>query len=129
MLWDSSAILAILDADEPTHAAALETAKALAKDRCAGFITNYIEAEAHALLLSRLGRAAALHWLMHPTLAIERALAADETNARALLAQYTDKDWSLCDAVSFAVMDARGVRQAFSYDQHFRQWGKVRVIG
>lgn len=129
VLWDSSAILAILDADEPAHKPALQVADSLARAHRPGFITNYIEVEVHALLLRRLGRTAALRWLLQRTLPLERVQESEEEQARAILARYADKDWSLCDAMSFALMEARCVPAAFSYDQHFRQWGKVRILG
>jgi hypothetical protein len=49
--------------------------------------------------------------------------------AREILARYADKDFSLCNALSFAVMEARGVRRAFSFDRHFRQYGRFEVLG
>ena len=57
VLWDSSAILALLDADDADHAHAAEVARRIAPEARPSFITNYIEAEAHALFLRKLGRA------------------------------------------------------------------------
>ena len=37
------------------------------------------------------------------------------------LGRYPDQDWTLCDAVSFAVLEARRIRTAFTFDHHFRQ--------
>jgi predicted nucleic acid-binding protein len=34
-----------------------------------------------------------------------------------------DKDWSLCDCVSFVVMESRGLIDALSADEHFEQAG------
>src|SRR5438874_1256465 len=56
VLWDSSAILALLDADDADHEHAVTVADRIASERRPSFITNYIEAEAHALLLRKLGR-------------------------------------------------------------------------
>ena len=42
-----------------------------------------------------------------------RALPQEEAQAKTILARHTDKDWSLCDAISFAVLEARGVRMVF----------------
>jgi len=39
------------------------------------------------------------------------------------------KDWTLCDAISFAVLDTRRVARAFTFDHHFRQYGRVQVLG
>lgn len=129
VLWDSSAILALIDADDADHAEAVAVARRLAAEKRPAFITNYIEAEAHALLLRKLGRQVARDWLLTGGLAVVRVLPAEEQRAKELLARYADKDWSLCDAVSFALMDARRIRRAFTFDRHFRQYGRIEVLG
>ena len=129
VLWDSSAILALLDADDADHARAVEAARTLAADRRPSFVTNYIEVEAHALLLRKLGRALARQWLLTAGLPVVRATVREEQHSREILARHTDKNWTLCDAISFAVLDARGVKCAFTFDRHFRQYGRIDVIG
>ncbi len=129
VLWDSSAILALLDADDADHVHALHTAERIAAEQRPSFITNYIEAEAHALLLRKLGRALALEWLLRGGLPVVRVLVQEEQRAKEILTRYADKDWSLCDAISFVVLETRAVRTAFSFDAHFRQYGRFDVIG
>ena len=129
VLWDSSAILALLDADDADHARAVAVARRIASEERPSFITNYIEAEAHALLLRKLGRTVAREWLLRGGLPVVRALPAEEQGAKEILVRHTDKDWSLCDAISFAVLDARQVATAFAFDRHFRQYGRIQVLG
>jgi uncharacterized protein len=129
VLWDSSAILALLDADDADHDAAVAVARRLAAERRPCFITNYVEVEAHALLLRRLGRAIAREWLLTGGLAVLHAVPVEEQRAKELLARRTDKDCSLCDAISFAVLENRHVRAAFTFDHHFRQYGRVDILG
>ena len=129
VLWDSSAILALLDADDADHARALTVARDIASERRPSFITNYIEAETHALLLRKLGRGLAREWLLTGGLPVVSALPAEEQKAREILARHADKDWTLCDALSFAVLDARHVTRAFTFDHHFRQYGRIQVLG
>jgi predicted nucleic acid-binding protein len=129
VLWDSSAVLALLDADDVDHQRARVAAERMAAERRPSFVTNYIEAEAHALLLRKLGRAIAREWLLTGGLPVLRVLPREEERAKAILAGYRDKDWSLCDAISFAVLESRGVRTAFTFDRHFRQYGAFQVIG
>ena len=129
VLWDSSAILALLDADDADHEAAKEAAARIATEKRPGFITNYVEVETHALLLRNLGRSLAREWLLTGGLPVVRALMEEENRAKEILAVHTDKDWSLCDAISFAVMESHGVQRAFSFDGHFRQYGRFKVIG
>jgi predicted nucleic acid-binding protein len=129
VLWDSSAILALLDADDADHRGAVDVARQIASERRPSFITNYIEAEAHALLLRRLGRTVARQWLLTSHLPVVAVIPAEEQRAKEILARHVDKDWTLCDAISFAVLDARRVPRAFTFDHHFRQYGRILVLG
>ncbi|MBK6975327.1 MAG: type II toxin-antitoxin system VapC family toxin [Sterolibacteriaceae bacterium] len=40
----------------------------------------------------------------------------------------TDKEWSLTDCASFALMKERGVSEALAHDQHFEQAGFVALL-
>jgi predicted nucleic acid-binding protein len=129
VLWDSSAILAILDASDANHDTATKIARRLATEEGTSFITNYLEAETHALLLRKLGRLAARTWLLAGPLPVIRTMQEDEQAARALIATHDDKDWSFCDAVSFALCRRLRVPRAFSFDRHFVQFGHLEVLG
>jgi predicted nucleic acid-binding protein len=127
VLWDSSAILACMDRDDADHTAAVTIARSIAGQPAV--ITNYLQAETHAVILRRLGRHSARDWLQGAGFDVVRVSLAEEERARAIIAEYQDKDWSLCDAISFAVMDIRRPAAAFSFDRHFRQYGRFRVLG
>ncbi len=58
-----------------------------------------------------------------------RTSAKSEARAKEILVRYTDKAWSLCDALSFATMEENGVRLAFTFDDHFRQYGRFQLLG
>jgi predicted nucleic acid-binding protein len=128
VLWDSSAILALLDASDGNHAQAVKTARGpLAKTR--PFITNYLQCEAHALLLTRVGRILARAWLTQSGLEVVRVTLEEEDAGRRLVVERAGKDWSLCDAISFATITARRARGAFTFDRHFREHGGIEVFG
>jgi predicted nucleic acid-binding protein len=129
VLWDSSAILALLDAEDADHARAVAIAGQIASERRPSFVTNYIEVEAHALLLRKFGRTLAREWLLTAGLPVVRVLPQEEDRAREIIARHSDKDWSLCDAISFAVLDVRGIRRAFAFDRHFLQYSRIEVLG
>ena len=129
VLWDSSAILALLDADDADHERAVAIAGQIASERRPSFVTKYIEVEAHALLLRKLGRTLAREWLLAGGLPVIRVLPQEEDRARELVARYSDKDWTLCDAISFAVLHVRGIRRAFTFDRHFLQYSGIEVLG
>ena len=106
VLWDLGAVLALLDADDADHEAVAIDGQ-IASDKRPNFIANYIEVEAHALLLRMLGR----------------------TLAREISLRHSEKDWSFCDAISFAVLDLREIRRPFTFDRHFLQYGRIEVLG
>lgn len=54
---------------------------------------------------------------------IVRPGAADGERASRTIRQYHDKDFSLTDAIRFAVMERLGIVVAFSFDHHFAQYG------
>jgi uncharacterized protein len=122
-------VLALLDAADADHEHAADVARRIALEARPSFITNYIEAEAHALLLRKLGRALAREWLLSGGLPVIRVRPEEEAQAKAILARHQDKDWSLCDTISFAVLEARGMRTAFTFDRHFRQYGRFDILG
>ena len=77
-------------------------------------------------MLNRIGRDIAARVLVEiengPTTVV-RVNARDERRARDTIAQYSDKDYSLTDAMSFAVMERLGIGAAFTLDDHFVQHG------
>jgi predicted nucleic acid-binding protein len=123
---DTSAIYALADPRDNDHAEAIEIRRLLTNNRSRLYTSNFVLAEAHALLLGRLGRSTALQVLLdidRSNTTIERAGDADEQRARAIVIRYDDKDFSLTDAISFAIMERLGMTQAFSFDRDFAQYG------
>ena len=58
-------------------------------------------------------------------LTVIRVSVADEARAREIIRQYQDKDFSLTDATSFAVMERLGITHAFTLDHNFSQYGFI----
>jgi predicted nucleic acid-binding protein len=123
VLVDTSAVYALVDRSDANHAAARTILASLRLRGVEPLLTNFIVAESHALLLSRLNPGLAREWLTRSRWPIERVTDGDETRARAVIVRYTDKAFSYTDATSFAVMERRSLRTAFAFDPHFRQYG------
>lgn len=68
-------------------------------------------------------------WLLTGNLPVVAVLPAEEHRAKEILARHVDKDWTLCDAITFAVLDARRLSHAFTFDHHFKQYGRIQVLG
>ncbi len=56
-----------------------------------------------------------------------RLTAAEEREAWELAKRYSDKGFSFVDCMSFVVMGRRKLREAFAFDDHFRQYGRFLV--
>jgi predicted nucleic acid-binding protein len=52
----------------------------------------------------------------------------DRLNAWDVFHRFRDKQWSFTDCTSYAVMKRLGIDTAFSFDDHFRQFGTVTVV-
>ena len=124
---DTSAYFATANRRDAHHAQASALLQQLVAERRRLFTTNFILAELHALLLTRVNRAVAVQVLTEidasQATTVVRVSARDEQRARAIIARYTDKDFSLTDATSFAVMERLGISEAFTLDQNFAQYG------
>ncbi len=54
----------------------------------------------------------------------------EETHIKAveLIKECLDKNHSLCDAVSFVIMQTRGIAESLTTDKHFEQEGFIRLL-
>lgn len=129
---DTSAYFALFNKSDERHGDASEIADLIAAERLASCTTNAVVFESHGLFLSRLVADAARAFLQNmessPT-TIVRVRAADENRARQIIFQYTDKDFSYTDALSFAVMERLRISRAFTFDRHFEQYGFTPLTG
>lgn len=53
---------------------------------------------------------------------------ADILEAWHVFQRYSDKDWSFTDCTCKVVIEKLGITHAFSFDQHFRQFGSIVVV-
>ena len=85
--------------------------------------TNLVVAETHALLLYRVHRHAALRFVttvrQTPNVIVTSDPELEERAVSQWLAKYGDQNFSMCDAVGFAVMSTRRISEALTLDRHF----------
>ncbi len=85
--------------------------------------TNLVIGETHALLLHRVHRHAAHAFLtmvrQSPNVVIYCDAELEEAAITRWLEPYADQPLSLCDAVSFATMSTRRIKEALTLDRHF----------
>ena len=129
MLLDTSGLLCFHHAAEPQH----EEAVTFFHAAPARITHNYVLAEFVALAVARrLPRQATLAFAAElQDNPLVKVIYVDESlhrEALALLQQRLDKTWRLCDAVSFLLMQQRGIVEALTTDAHFEQAGFIRLL-
>ena len=122
---DTSALFAILDANDIRHAAARAMWSTLAARTEHVATTNYVLLETVALIQHRLGIAAvrALQEDVAPVLHVHWISAEDHDAAISALLTAGRRRLSLVDCTSFSVMRRMGISRVFAFDEHFAEQG------
>ena len=126
---DTGAWFAAAVPTDPDHAAA---SRWLAGNTESLLTTNYIVDETLTLLRARGERTRAL--LLGESFFNDRlaeVYTLDESDialAWEVFRRFDDKEWSFTDCTSKVVIERLGIRQAFAFDRHFKQFGAVQVV-
>ena len=126
---DTGALFTAANAKDKDHQKAKDFLTKLAEEKVILLVTNFIIAEIYTLMLRKIGRDEAIEYVekLRNTAEIERVSEEDENKAWQIILRYQDKDFSYVDATSFAVMKRLGIRDAFSFDEHFEQYSFNRL--
>ena len=122
---DTSAFLALLDADDEHHPKVKQAWAGLLQSEVQLVTSNYVLVETFALVQSRLGVEAVRVFQedIVPLLDIRWLDAASHAAATSALLAAGRKKLSLVDCSSFEVMRRGGLKRAFTLDRHFREQG------
>lgn len=126
---DTSALLAMLDADESSHRRCADAWTRLVTDDERLLTSSYVVVEVFALVQRRLGLDAvrALETSVMPRVQILWVDPEIHRRAIAALLAAARKKLSLVDCASFELMREYGIRRAFTLDRHFTEQGFERV--
>ncbi len=120
---DTGAWFALADQSDQYHGKAVEVYPTLLNNYHHLSTTNLLVAETYILIRRALSHEAAIAFLENiaasPRVMKIYSDITLEDMAEDTLRKYQDQDFSYTDAVSFAVMEYYGIKQAFSFDQHF----------
>ena len=122
---DTSALVAVLDADDEHHKAARDAWEFLLDRDALLVTTNYVVLETCAVLQRSCGIDALRVFLLEllPVLSVAWVEEqAHQAGIAALLAAARRK-LSLVDCTSFEMMRQRGITAAFAFDRHFAEYG------
>lgn len=122
---DTSALYAVIDADDDCHSVAAASWRNLLAARDMLLTTNYVLLEMTALLQRRIGVAAvrSLEHDLRPVLGVVWVDSEVHAAATAALLASSRRGVSLVDWVSFEVMRRHQLRYAFAFDCHFGEQG------
>ena len=129
MLLDTSGLYCYLDAGDARHTDAVSLLES-AKVR---FTHNYVLAELVALCNARgLDRGVTLGFITaltdDPAIMMVWVGQKEHRSAIEFLGARQDKKYSLCDAMSFLVMEQHAMTEALTTDHHFEQEGFTRLL-
>lgn len=122
---DTSAIYAVMDADDAQHEVAKSTWVNLLESGDGLVCNSYVLLETYALVQHRLGIEAVrvLHDEILPVITVDWVDETIHKEAVAALLIAGRKDLSLVDCSSFVTMRRLGLRRAFALDHRFREQG------
>ncbi|MGE5579917.1 MAG: type II toxin-antitoxin system VapC family toxin [Bacillota bacterium] len=122
---DTSALYAVMDADDSQHEVAKSTWVNLLDSGDGVVCNSYVLLETHALVQHRLGIEAVrvLHDEVLPVITVDWVDETIHKEAVAAMLIAGRKDLSLVDCSSFVTMRRLGLRRAFALDHHFREQG------
>lgn len=126
---DTGAWYALATPSDPDHEAAKTFLSAVTEPL---LTSEYIVDELLTLFAVRGQKSKGVEW-MHEVLdrgGTHLVKVGDDDFVKALqiYKQFTDKQWSFTDCTSYVLMQRLNVKKAFSFDQHFHQFGTVTVV-
>lgn len=125
---DTGAFYAAINRKDENHTAATGLFRRAVDEKWRLVTSNFVVAETHALLLARMGRELAAAWLRSVPARITRISNAAEEKAKRIIFGYRDKEFSYCDATSFALIERLRIGHAMAFDTHFEQYGKFELL-
>ncbi|MGH7738771.1 MAG: type II toxin-antitoxin system VapC family toxin [bacterium] len=127
LFLDTSFLYALEDSSDQHHQEAIGLWQKILKNPPQLILTSYIFDEITTLLQSKLGHAKATEagnrLLQSALVEILHVTSELFQEAWAYFNKHKDKGYSFTDCVSFAAMNQRSIKNALSFDKHFRQAG------
>ncbi|MBK8247393.1 MAG: type II toxin-antitoxin system VapC family toxin [Gemmatimonadetes bacterium] len=130
---DTSAWYPLVVRSHPDHARLSAALRTRIERRERIVTSNLVVAESHALIMRRAGIGVGLRFLQlvraSPNVVVTSTESLEDAAVTNWITRFSDKPFSLVDAVSFAIMAERGTRSALTLDRHFAAAGYEMVTG
>jgi hypothetical protein len=128
---DTSAFLAIENQRDQYHRKALALRDSLLKSGEILATSDYIPDESYTVIRFRAGHFTAVQFgesvRASRFVRVEPITSDVVEKAWKIFKSYSDHAFSFTDCTSFALMEHLGLKKAFSFDAHFRKYGKFIV--
>lgn len=135
VFWDTVAFIALGNARDDLHQAAVNVSQELAQAQAHVLTTDTVLIEVANTFSKVALRPIAWRLIeaMQESVALQAATIVHVEvdlwqRGWQLYRARSDKDWGLTDCISFTVMEDYGIRRAFTYDHHFEQAGFIRLL-
>jgi len=131
-LVDTAAWIALVNTRDELHERAKDVMIELRRNNVALVTTEFVLLEVANTFCASAWRGKAVKLIdglrSQPNLKIIEADTSLLSEGWQLYCSRSDKNWSLTDCVSFAVMHEEQITQAFTSDHHFEQAGFIKLL-
>ena len=128
---DTAAFLAIENRRDSHHDAAVHYQRSVLKKGKPLATSDYILDESYTILRMRAGHGVAVQFgeaLRASRLIRVEYITPEVTEAAwCLFKNFSDHEFSFTDCTSFVLMERLGIETAFTFDSHFRQYGRFLI--
>jgi len=128
---DTSAFLALENRKDEYHRPALMFRDSLLESKQSLVTSDYVLDESYTIIRLRAGHKIAVQFgeMIQATGLIEIKYITKEILQEAwhIFKSFTDKEFSFTDCTSFALMESLQIKAAFTFDDHFNQYGKFEI--
>jgi len=128
---DTSAFLAVENRKDEYHKSALTFRDSLLESKESLITSDYVLDESYTIMRLRAGHKITVEFgeTIQSTGLIEIKYMTREILLQAwqIFKNFADKEFSFTDCTSFAVMESLQIKTAFTFDDHFKQYGKFEV--
>ena len=128
---DTSAFLALENRKDQHHRSALKFRDFLLESEVSLITSDYILDESYTIIRLRAGHSIAVEFgeMIQGSDLVEIKYLSRENLRQAwhVFKSFEDKQFSFTDCTSFVLMEKLGIGSAFTFDVHFRQYGRFLV--
>jgi len=128
---DTSAFLALENRKDQYHKPALMFRDSLLESKESLITSDYVLDESYTIIRLRAGHKIAVRFgeMIQATGLIEIKYLTKEILREAwhIFKSFSDKEFSFTDCTSFALMESLQIKAAFTFDDHFNQYGKFQI--